>query len=218
MRAHRLTSMNNRAMTILLSRQEIERRLKSRWADEIRRSPKFFSVYVPSMPSGEEAARMLQGIEKQISEPMPSSFVEAAMQWDLGRLVLGAFSFARDGNYIARLVKLNAATPGCEWWGDRDECESRPAGLLAISHGDPFMVLLDTNTGSVYAHAVDDGSANTRQVAPSLDLFLRAVGTTLLTHIDAGNRQEFVDALVFEVMAPEGRPFWEELATMSEPA
>ncbi|MDM0018019.1 hypothetical protein [Variovorax saccharolyticus] len=203
-------------MTILLSRQEIERQLKSRWADEIQRSPRF-SVYVPSMPSGEEAARMLQGIEKQISEPLPSSFVEAAMQWDLGRLVLGAFPFASDGDYLASLLKLNAATPGCEWWGDRDECE-RPAGLLAISHGDPFMVLLDTSTGAIYAHAADDGSANTRLVAPSLDLFLRAVGTTLLTHHDVGNRQEFVDALVVELIAPKGRPFWEELAMMSEPA
>ena len=205
-------------MTILLSRQEIERQLRSRWADEIERAPKTFSVYVPSMPLSEEVALMLRGIEKQICEPLPSSFVEAAMQWDLGRLVLGAFPFARDGDYLARLLKLNAATPGCEWWGDRDEYESRPAGLLAISHGDPFMVLLDTNTGAICAHAADDGSANTRVVAPSLDLFLRAVGTTLLNHNDAGNRQEFVDALVVELTAPEGRPFWEELAMMSEPA
>lgn len=205
-------------MTILLSRQEIERQLTLHWADEIRRSPEFFSVYVPSMPSSEEAARMLRGIEEQISERLPSSFVEAAMQWDLGRLVLGAFPFARDGDYLASLLKLNVATPGCEWWGDRDECDSRPAGLLAISHGDPFVVLLDTNTGSIFAHAADDGSANTRLVAPCLDLFLRAVGTTLLTHDDAGNRHDFVDALVVELLAPEGRPFWEELAMMSEPA
>lgn len=161
---------------------------------------------------------MLQGIEKHIAEPLPSSFVEAAMQWDLGRLVLGAFPFARDGDYLASVLKLNATTPGCEWWGDRDECKSRPVGLLAISHGDPFMVLLDTNAGTIYAYAVDDGSFNIRLVAPSLDLFLRAVGTTLLAHSDVGSRQEFVDALVVELSAPESRPFWEELAVMSEPA
>jgi len=202
-------------MSILLSRQQIQEQMGVKFADSIKRFPEF-SVYVPSTAVPEEASQMLLRIEKEFSSSLPPSFSNAAMEWDLGRLVLGCFDFAEDGDYAGRVSKLNAATPGCEWWGDRDVWETRPSDLLAISHGDPFMILLNLETGAIHGHAVDDGSANTRLVAPQLDMFLRAAGTTLLSHKEPGKREAFVGDLVAELEATESTPFWTELAMMAE--
>lgn len=202
-------------MSILLSRQEIQEQMGVKFSDDIKRFPEF-SVYVPSTAVHEEASQTMLKIEKEFSVSLPPSFVDTAMEWDLGRLVLGCFNFAEDGNYAGRISKLNAATPGCEWWGDRDDWETRPSDLLAISHGDPFMILLNLETGAIHGHAVDEGSINTRLVAPQLDMFLRAAGTTLLTHKKPSNREAFVGDLVAELAAAESKPFWEELAMMAE--
>lgn len=202
-------------MSILLSRQEIQEQMGVKFTDGIKRFPEF-SVYVPSTAVPEEASQMLLRIEKEFSRSLPPSFSDAAMDWDLSRLVLGCFHFGEDGDYAGRVSELNAATPGCEWWGDREDWETRPSDLLAISHGDPFMILLNLETGAILGHVVDEGSTNTRMVAPQLDMFLRVAGTTLLSHSDASEREAFVSDLVAELGAPESTPFWTELAMMAE--
>lgn len=202
-------------MSILLSRKEIQEKMGVKFADNIKQFPEF-SVYVPSTAAPQEASQMSLRIEKEFSISLPPSFSDAAMEWDLGRLVLGCLHFGEDGDYAGRVSALNAATPGCEWWGDREVWETRPCDLLAISHGDPFMILLNLEAGAIYGHAVDDGSANTRFVAPQLDMLLRAAGTTLLSHSEASKREAFVGDLVAELGAPESTPFWTELAMMAE--
>ena len=186
-----------------------------KFADDIKQFPSF-SVYVPSNAVPEDALQMLLRVEEEFSVSLPPTFADAAMKWDLSRLALGCIKFADDGDYARRVSKLNAATPGCEWWGDRDEWESRPPDLLAISGGDPFVILLNLETGAIYSHAVDDGSAKTCLVAPQLDIFLRAVGTTLLLHRETSKRQAYVGDLVAELGAPESGPFWSELAMLAE--
>jgi hypothetical protein len=199
-------------MTRLLAFLEIQQQMRQRWADALTQSPEF-EVYIPSTPVREAAIQLLDAVEAEFEIRLPQSFREAAAEWDLGRLELPGFPFASNGDYLARLRRLNAAVPGLEWWGDRDEI-ARPASLLAIAHGDPFMTLLDTRTGDIYAHAVDDGSANTKRVAPSLDMFLRAIGTCYLQSKSADDPNGLADSLVTELETPSGGPFWQELATM----
>jgi hypothetical protein len=199
-------------MPNLLSVSEIQQQMRVHWADALTKFPEF-EVYIPSAPRQEAAIRLLDSIESEFESRLPLSFREAAAQWDLSRLELGCFGFATDGDYLSRLLQLNAAVPGLEWWGDRDE-PARPADLLAIAHGDPFMVLLDMKSGAIYAHAVDDGSANTQCVAPSLDTFLRAAGTCYLQAKAAGDHNGFADSLATEMASPPARPFWRELVAM----
>lgn len=198
-------------MTSFLTYSEIQQQMRVRWADALSQFPEFETCR-PSKPGLGAANRLVDAIESEFGTKLPLSFCEAAAQWDLGRLELACFGFARDGDYLARLVQLNAAVPGLEWWGDRDEA-ARPVDLLAIAHGDPFMVLLNTESGEIFAHAVDDGSANTQRVAPSLELFLRAAGTCNLGAKGVVDLDELSDSLVAELGSPY-RPFWRELAAM----
>lgn len=199
-------------MTSLLTFSEIQQKMRQQWGDALTQFPEF-EVYIPSAPTREAAIQLLDAVETEFELRLPQSFREAAAEWDLGRLELPSFPFASDGDYLARLRLLNAAVPGLEWWGDRDE-PARPADLLAIAHGDPFMTLLDTRTGEIYAHAVDDGSASTQLVAPSLDMLLRAVGTCYLQSKGANDLNGLAEGIVTALATPSGRLFWRELATM----
>lgn len=194
-------------MTILRSQADIQKQVAALWADAISRFPEFI-LYVPSVADYKQATKLISDIEEQFGFVVPSTFAEAALKWNLGRLVLCNFHFGTTDDYIDELRKLNTAAPGGEWWGDREDCLQRPPELLAIAQSDPFMVLLNIDSGGIYAHAVDDGSANTRQVAPSLDCFLRAVGSSLFHCDTPATRKTYLRQLLAEFSLPDAEPFW----------
>lgn len=86
----------------------------------------------------------IKSAEKLISTNFPDGFRELIAKFDFGNLTIGPVVFCSSRDYLAELVELNL---NVMWWG----AGQRPENIMMIGNSDPFAILLNTDSGSVYA-------------------------------------------------------------------
>lgn len=104
----------------------------------------------------------IKSTEKLISTNFPNGFRELIAKFDFGNLTIGPIVFCSSGDYLAELVELNL---NAMWWGGGQQ----PENIIMIANSDPFAILLNTNSGSVYAFDSETGWKKSKKI--SADFF-----------------------------------------------
>lgn len=147
---------------------------------------------------------LIGGVESKLSVTLPSDFRDIISQFDFGNLTIGPIAFCASGDYPDELVELN--TDVC-WWGSG----SRPSNLLMIANSDPFVILLDVQSGFVLALDSDTGWESSTKVAEDFRKFLMGLGTVMLKRNETPDRSLLAKA-VFADVGSENLEFWSALA------
>lgn len=148
-------------------------------------------------------------IEDSLNAKLPESFREVASRYDLGDLSIANVWFGSTGDYGEFLIQQNEAEDGRPvWWTGRD----RPKDLLLVAATDGYVTLLDVKSGRILALPRAADGAESLQVARSLELFLRGLGTIYLTASKSGEKERIAETVAEAVEGQPGSRFWKELA------
>ncbi|WP_371764996.1 SMI1/KNR4 family protein [Massilia sp.] len=146
----------------------------------------------------------IKSAEKLISTNFPYGFRELIAKFDFGNLTIGPVVFCSSGDYLAELVELNL---NVMWWGGGQ----RPENIIMIGNSDPFAILLNTNSGSVYAFDSENGWEKSKKISDDFFGFFSALGTVVLTRNQTLDRRKLAEEILEEVGA-EDFEFWLRLA------
>lgn len=192
----------------LLTLEEIYHALKVTYYDSVNKYPSHFLGFIPSIASDEQLHKVANTAH-QLGVKLPASFLEMLTVWNLGLLNIANFRFGKSGDFGQELVKKNSdkCCPG--WWEDQDQY-TRPPSQLMIAQSDPYVALLDCDTGEILAYVAVEGAMSAEVVASDITTFIRGLGTIeILT-----GAQEDINAWCNEIRNLVGdkssRIFWWE--------
>lgn len=146
----------------------------------------------------------IKSAEKLISTNFPNGFRELIAKFDFGNLTIGPVVFCSSGDYLAELVELNL---NVMWWGGGQ----RPENIIMIGNSDPFAILLNTSSGSVYALDSETGWKKSKKISDDFFGFFSALGTVVLTRNQTLDRRKLAEEILEEIGA-EDFEFWLRLA------
>jgi hypothetical protein len=147
----------------------------------------------------------IEDAEKKISIRFPDDFREIIAKYDFGNLTVGFVAFCASGNYLNQLIELNSSV---KWWGHGE----RPVDVIMIGNSDPFAILMDAQSGSIYALDSEIGWGKSRKIADSFFKFFLALGTVVLKRNQTKGRQALVSDILEDV-GGESSEFWINLAS-----
>jgi hypothetical protein len=142
--------------------------------------------------------------EKAVATNFPKDFRELIARFDFGNLTIGPVVFGTSGDYLGEIIELNERAG---WWGRAE----RPTDLLMIANSDPFAILLDCRSGSVYSSDVESGWQKARKIADNFSTFLVGLGTTVLKRFGTHDRYGLANAIAKRV-GNDHPEFWLNLA------
>jgi hypothetical protein len=142
--------------------------------------------------------------KKLISTSFPYGFRELITKFDFGNLTIGPIVFCSTGDYLAELIELNS---NVMWWGQGQ----RPENLIMIGNSDPFAILLNTQSGSVYALDSEIGWIKSKKISDDFFGFFSALGAVVLTRNQTLDRRKLA-AEISEDVGGEDFEFWLRLA------
>jgi hypothetical protein len=80
-----------------------------------------------------------------------------------------------------------------------------------VGNSDPFSILLNVNTGEVFAMDPEIGWENSVQIARNFEDFLRGVGTVMLSRNEIEDRKHLAETILYDV-GGQDFGFWYGLA------
>ena len=131
-----------------------------------------------SLRSSPLTREQIRQFEQRLHMPLPVSFAEFLLKFDLSDVDLGGIFFSTGGNYLEILEVENLG--GSKWWG----FGGRPTHLLLIASTDGYIILLDIQTGVVYSVHDEDTWGSRRKIAPDFLTSVEAVGTLFFLYWD----------------------------------
>lgn len=192
---------------MLLSLSSIEDGLKGRFGELAAQHPAHFGACVPRASTRDDAERLAGEIQRSLDCRLPPSFVDAMATWDLGHCEIAGILFGRGSRYDEQVAEYNAPTPGIRWWEDT-EGTSRPADLIMVASGDPWILLLHCVTGQALAYDSEAGSPTARPIASDFSHLVRGLATVELATGDQARSQGFFESIAGSVGQPESVWFW----------
>lgn len=138
-------------------------------------------------------------LEQTLMLSLPDDFTSFISLYNLDNFSLFNISFGCGEDYLERLSILNSPNELTQWWtGDK-----RPENMIVIALSDPYTLLLNTQTGAVFAMTDESTMEGIEHIATHFSLFFKAAATLLLTDISV-NR-------VIELTSSQTTSFWHEL-------
>ncbi|ACZ76169.1 Cell wall assembly/cell proliferation coordinating protein, KNR4-like protein [Dickeya parazeae Ech586] len=138
-------------------------------------------------------------LEKKLNVKLHDKFKNFVLKYDLGNFSLGSFIFGDDGDYLGKIFELNSENDFTQWWGKG----ARPENLLLVTYNDPYSILLDLNSGKVYAITSETDLNEMKHISSDFFLFCRGVSTMFL------NKPNPID--VEKLVGSENKFFWPSL-------
>ncbi|BBB64203.1 hypothetical protein UNDKW_5930 (plasmid) [Undibacterium sp. KW1] len=142
--------------------------------------------------------------EATLGVKFPNEFRTIISEFDFGMLTIGPIVFCAKGDYIQELIDLNTSV--C-WWREGQ----RPENMIMIGNSDPFTILLDVNSGCVFAMDPEVGWEKSKIIAGNFLDFFRGIGTAMLMRNEIDDRRGLAQG-IFENVKSEDLEFWSQLA------
>jgi hypothetical protein len=151
-----------------------------------------------------------ESIEKSLALRLPKQFVSLVQQFDFGTLTIGPTVFCHSGDFPSWILENNLTelTCGYSWWGSGE----RPSNTLFIADSDYYTILLNCETGNVFAFNQDQQWSEAIPVADNFELFVRAVGTVFLERKESGGNALLAESVSIEVGGGQDNRYWQWLA------
>lgn len=138
-------------------------------------------------------------LEEKLRLSLPNDFISFISLYNLDNFSLFNISFGCGEGYLKRLFILNSSNEFAQWWiGDK-----RPDSLIVIALSDPYTILLNTQTGAIFAMTDESTIDNIEHIAVHFSVFFRAVATVFLTDISSDK--------IIELTSSQTTPFWHQL-------
>lgn len=161
-----------------LTFDQIQLALLKKYGDDAHRAPAYFSKLIP-VPAASYQVTETQAVIRQLTGyGCPPAFHELLARWDFTNLNVAGFSFGFKDSFAEKLLSNNRPDAVNGWW---DEAfEERPKTLLFIAQGDPYVILLDVQTGAVLAYQAGNGATTAVKIAGDLSICIRTLSTIQL--------------------------------------
>jgi hypothetical protein len=138
----------------------------------------------------------------------PNSFREMLLKWDFGRLDVGNVWFGQQGSYCEYLVSRNCPTTSPPWWGEG----KRPEQLVLVGTTDAYIVLLDTDDGTIRACPRTAHWSDGILVANTFELLVRGAGTAFLLGRETDDEEGLGEEIASRCGADPHSEFWQDIA------
>jgi hypothetical protein len=192
----------------ILQLEDIQNKLSDKYRAKVEDFPEHFKGMIPTAAPATQTDEVAAVINGMAAMPLPDPFRDVLKIWDFGNLSLAGFRFSVNEKYADAIAKMNANQSG-EWWADRED-ENRPRSLIMIAQSDPYVLLLDLNSGDILAFTSTMGSQNHRVIAHDLHMLLRALGSAELLSHQAANTEAFTLELVQRLGNDVFKQFWRD--------
>ena len=148
----------------------------------------------------------LKYVESTLEISLPNDFYQMVLKYEFGGLIIGSLTFGYPQKYSQTLIDDNDEDLDYPWWGTNNK---RPMNFLRVAGTDGWVVLLDTNTGKLYAFLRTSIWERHEFIAPDFNLFVCAMGTIYL----ATQSAEIVNrTALYQDLDIEGNSqFWQEV-------
>lgn len=141
----------------------------------------------------------LDTLEQKSMLSLPDDFSSFISLYNLDNFSLFNISFGCGEDYLERLFMLNSPNEFAQWWiGDK-----RPENMIVIALSDPYTILLNTQTGDVFAMTSETPMDRFKHIATNFFVFFSAVATLFLTDISPDR--------VIELTSSQTTSFWHQL-------
>lgn len=138
-------------------------------------------------------------LEQTLTLSLPDDFTSFISLYNLDNFSLFNISFGCGEDYLERLFMLNSPNEFAQWWiGDK-----RPENIIVIALSDPYTILLNTQTGNVFAMTSESSMDSFEHIAVNFCVFFRAVATLFLTDISPER--------IIELTSSQTTSFWYQL-------
>ncbi|WP_109850332.1 nuclease [Proteus sp. CA142267] len=138
-------------------------------------------------------------LEKTLTLSLPDDFTSFTSLYNLDNFSLFNISFGCDEDYLERLLMLNSPNEFTQWWiGDK-----RPENIIVIALSDPYTILLNTQTGNVFAMTSESSMDSFEHIAANFFVFFSAVTTLFLTDISPDR--------IIKLTSSQTTSFWHQL-------
>lgn len=141
----------------------------------------------------------LDTLEQKLMLSLPDDFTSFISLYNLDNFSLFNISFGCGEGYLERLFMLNSPNGFEQWWiGNK-----RPENMMVIALSDPYTLLLNTQTGNVFAMTSESSMDSFEHIAMNFFVFFRAVATLFLTDISLDK--------IIELTSSQTTSFWYQL-------
>ncbi|WP_193016257.1 nuclease [Proteus sp. FME41] len=138
-------------------------------------------------------------LEQTLTLSFPDDFTSFISLYNLDNFSLFNLSFGCGEDYLERLFMLNSPNEFTQWWiGDK-----RPDSLIVIALSDPYTILLNTQTGAIFAMTSESTMDSFEHIAANFFIFFSAVATLFLTDISSDS--------VIKLTSSQTTSFWHEI-------
>lgn len=138
-------------------------------------------------------------LEHKLMLSLPDDFISFVSLYNLDNFSLFNISFGCGESYFERLFMLNSPNEFAQWWiGDK-----RPENMIVIALSDPYTILLNTQTGDIFAMTSESSMDSFEHIAANFSVFFSAVATLFLTDISPDR--------VIELTSSQTTLFWYQL-------
>ncbi|QIG07003.1 SMI1/KNR4 family protein [Proteus sp. ZN5] len=141
----------------------------------------------------------LNFLEQTLTLSLPDDFTSFISLYNLDNFSLFNISFGCGEDYLERLFMLNSPNEFAQWWiGDK-----RPENVIVIALSDPYTILLNTQTGNVFAMTSESSMDSFEHIAANFFAFFSAVATLFLTNISPDR--------IIKLTSSQTTSFWHQL-------
>lgn len=141
-------------------------------------------------------------LESDLGVSLPDDMSDLISCFDFGQLTIGPVAFCASGDYLEELRSLDET----RWWGN----SVKPDGLILIANSDPYAILLNVNTGDVYAFDASVSGFHPLKVASSFSGFFRGLGTAILLRAQVPTTSNLAE-FIHQNVNGEDLSYWQKL-------
>lgn len=191
-----------------LTFDQIDAALRRNYGEKANSFPDYYSDLLPSPSSATQLSDVQAAVQQLAGNGCPPAFEEVLSRWDLTNLNVAGFSFGFKGSFAGRLLSNNQWGNANSWWDDA--FTERPKTWLFIAQGDPYVILLDVQSGDVLAYQAADGANTAMKIAGDFSTCLRMLSTVQLHKADSALEYLTVSDIKAAVGADCDDRFWTE--------
>ncbi|MBI6527605.1 nuclease [Proteus vulgaris] len=138
-------------------------------------------------------------LEQNLTLSPLDDFTSFISLYNLDNFSLFNISFGCGEDYLERLFMLNSPNEFTQWWtGDY-----RPENMIVIALSDPYTILLNTQTGDIFAMTSGSPTDSFEHIAANFFVFFSAVATLFLTDISPDR--------IIKLTSSQTTSFWYQL-------
>ena len=124
-----------------------------------------------------DPADSITEFEQAMGMNLPTSLREFLRLYQVDDFSMANVQFGQGEAYLHHVFALNHPDASCPWW----QGKMRPVNLLLMALTDGYALILDVNTGAVWA--LDQDNSGMDLVAHDFEDFFRALATVYLSEV-----------------------------------